>query len=151
MLFDGVWCQMFYVCFLECFSRNDSVVFQNEMLDQNTALNEKILVLFCQGDLKLGRGEGGRDESLRSLHLPSAAFGKIYLGRRTEDKKVEGRRNIKRDGRKKETGQGRDDGWRWPEAVRNKELREAQRVGRGEERRVVEELGGRGRATTEEL
>lgn len=70
------------------------------MLDQNTALNKKIPVSFCQGDLRLGSGEGGRDES---LHLPSAAFGKMYLGGRTEG-------NIKRGGRKKETGLGGDGG-----------------------------------------
>lgn len=68
------------------------------MLDQNTALNKKIPVSFCQGDLRLGRGQGGRDESLRSLHLPSAAFGKkIYLRGRTEDKKEEGQRERERE------------------------------------------------------
>lgn len=48
------------------------------MLNQNRALSEEILMLFCQGDLKLGRGESGRAESLRRLCLPPAVFGKIY-------------------------------------------------------------------------
>lgn len=68
------------------------------MLDQNTALNKKIPVSFCQGDLRLGRGEGGRDESLRSLHLPSAAFGeKKYTweeGQREIEREVEGKRRL---------------------------------------------------------
>lgn len=51
------------------------------------ALNKKIPVSFCQGDLRLGRGEGGRDESLRSLHLPSAAFGEKNIpGRKDRGK-----------------------------------------------------------------
>ena len=48
------------------------------MLNQNTALSKEILMLFCQCDLKLGKGERGRDESLCRLRLPSAVFGKIY-------------------------------------------------------------------------
>lgn len=83
------------------------------MLDQNTALNKKIPVSFCQSDLRLGRGEGGRDESLCSLHLPSAAFGKKKYtweeGQRTRRKK-DRERERKRGGRKKETGLGGDDG-----------------------------------------
>lgn len=48
------------------------------MLNQNTALSKEILMLFCQRDLKLGRGEGGRDESRCRYCLPCAVFGKIY-------------------------------------------------------------------------
>lgn len=51
-------------------------VFQNEMLNQNRALSKEILTLFGQGDLKLGRGKRGRDESFCCPCLLS--LGKIY-------------------------------------------------------------------------
>lgn len=50
-------------------------VFQNEMLNQNRALSKEILTLFGQGDLKLGRGKRGRDESFCCPCL--LALGKI--------------------------------------------------------------------------
>lgn len=46
------------------------------MLNQNRALSKAILTLFGQGDLKLGRGKRGRDESFCCPCLLS--LGNIY-------------------------------------------------------------------------